>query len=227
MRPLVLAPQTKNVPARTQNAGDRIASAQRGERRQRAPAARVGDPAARPYGSSPRSCRPVAHEDQHDDEDDDRRAGDDQRRRRAIRCRSTTPASSGRNTSCPVAFAAESAPSTSAAPRVEPARRHDRGQHHRRDAGAGADADAPQQRHLPLVAACGVVSATETASSAQRARTRRRRPQRSIADAANGPMSPNSAMLMATAAEMAARLQPNSALERHHQHARASRGCRR
>ena len=41
--------------------------------------------------------------------------------------------------------------------------------------------------------------------------TERRRPHRSIADAANGPMRPNNAMLIATAAEMAARLQPNSA----------------
>ena len=56
-----------------------------------------------------------------------------------------------------------------------------------------------------------VLSATETASSAIAARIRRRTPQRFIADAANGPISPNRAMLMATAAEIAARLQPNSA----------------
>ena len=36
IRPLVLAPQTKNVPARIQNARDRIAVPQRRERRERA-----------------------------------------------------------------------------------------------------------------------------------------------------------------------------------------------
>ena len=56
-----------------------------------------------------------------------------------------------------------------------------------------------------------VVSATEIASNATAARTTRRSPQRSITDAANGPMRPKSAMLIATASEMTARLQPNSA----------------
>ena len=56
-----------------------------------------------------------------------------------------------------------------------------------------------------------VVSATEIASSATAARISRRSPHRFIADAANGPIRPNSAMLIATAAEIAARLQPNSA----------------
>ena len=35
-------------------------------------------------------------------------------------------------------------------------------------------------------------------------------PRRSITEAAKGPIKPNSAMLIATAAEIAARLQPNS-----------------
>jgi hypothetical protein len=55
-----------------------------------------------------------------------------------------------------------------------------------------------------------VVSATDTASSATAARISRRMPHRFIAEAAKGPIRPNSAMLIATAAEMAARLQPNS-----------------
>ncbi len=55
-----------------------------------------------------------------------------------------------------------------------------------------------------------VVSATETVRSASAISTSRRTPQRSIAEAANGPMRPKSAMLMATASEMTARLQPNS-----------------
>jgi hypothetical protein len=55
-----------------------------------------------------------------------------------------------------------------------------------------------------------VVSATEAASSATAPRMTRRTPHRSMTDAANGPMSPKSAMLIATAEEMTARLQPNS-----------------
>ena len=55
-----------------------------------------------------------------------------------------------------------------------------------------------------------VVSATEMASNATAPATRRRSPQRCMADAANGPIRPNSAMLIATAAEMTVRLQPNS-----------------
>ena len=41
-------------------------------------------------------------------------------------------------------------------------------------------------------------------------RTTRRNPHRSMTDAAKGPMSPNSAMLIATAPEITARLHPNS-----------------
>ena len=55
-----------------------------------------------------------------------------------------------------------------------------------------------------------VVSATDTASSASAIATRRRTPQRSMADAAKGPINPNRARLMATAPEIAVRLQPNS-----------------
>jgi hypothetical protein len=55
-----------------------------------------------------------------------------------------------------------------------------------------------------------VVSATDTASSDSASSTMRRRPQRSIADAANGPINPKSAILIATAAEMTVRLHPNS-----------------
>ncbi len=55
-----------------------------------------------------------------------------------------------------------------------------------------------------------VVNATDTESKATAPRITRRTPHWSITDAANGPMSPKSAMLMATAVEMTARLQPNS-----------------
>jgi hypothetical protein len=55
-----------------------------------------------------------------------------------------------------------------------------------------------------------VVSATDPASSAMAASSTRRTPHRSITDAANGPIKPNNAMLIATADEITARLQPNS-----------------
>ena len=55
-----------------------------------------------------------------------------------------------------------------------------------------------------------VERATDAASSARAASMTRRRPHRSITDAANGPISPKSAMLIATAAEITARFQPNS-----------------
>ena len=55
-----------------------------------------------------------------------------------------------------------------------------------------------------------VVSATEMARSATAPATSRRSPQRCMADAAKGPIRPKSAMLIATAAEMTVRLQPNS-----------------
>ena len=124
--------------------------------------------------------------------------------------RSTTRASSGRKISCPVAFAAESAPSTT--PR--------RATNQRVATTAARTIDVTpvpvptQMPHSSVIChwfCIRVLSATDTASSAMAARTRRRRPQRFMADAANGPISPNSAMLMATAAEIAARLQPNSA----------------
>ena len=124
-------------------------------------------------------------------------------------CRSTMRARNGRNTSCPVAFAADSAPST--VPR--------RASNHRVATTAASTIDVtpvPVPTHTPhnsvichWLCIC-VVSPTETARSASATTTRRRIPHRFIADAAKGPMRPNSAMLIATAAEMAARLQPNS-----------------
>ena len=55
-----------------------------------------------------------------------------------------------------------------------------------------------------------VVRPTPTANSPSAPRMTRRSPHRSMTDAANGPMSPKSAMLMAMAEEMTVRLQPNS-----------------
>jgi hypothetical protein len=55
-----------------------------------------------------------------------------------------------------------------------------------------------------------VVRATEQASSARAHRTSRRSPQRSINDAAKGPIKPNRTRLMAIAPEIAALVQPNS-----------------
>jgi len=53
-------------------------------------------------------------------------------------------------------------------------------------------------------------NAAPSASSASAAATVRRTPKRSNIPAANGPMSPNSAMLTAIAADIVAGLQPNS-----------------
>ena len=55
-----------------------------------------------------------------------------------------------------------------------------------------------------------VDSATAEAIRASAPSTTRRSPQRSITDAAKGPINPNSAMLTAIEAEIIARLHPNS-----------------
>ena len=104
-----------------------------------------------PYGRSPMLLRAIAHEHQHEHEHDQRRRRP--RRSAAVRhpCRSMTLARNGRNTSCPVALAADSAPRTM--PR--------RSSNHRVATTAASTIDvtpvpvptqhAPQQHQLPLV----------------------------------------------------------------------------
>ena len=207
MSPFVLAPHTKNVPARIQKARDRTAmrSAAKGER---AIGAAVVASARWPYGRSPRSSGRSRRKISATPKTATAAPATTSAAARHP-CRSTTPASSGRNTSWPVALAAESAPSTT--PR--------RASNHRVATTAASTIDVtpvPVPTHTPHSSVIchwlciRVVSATETASSASAATTRRRMPHRFMADAAKGPMRPNNAMLMATAAEIAARLQPNS-----------------
>ena len=122
---------------------------------------------------------------------------------------STTAASAGRNTSWPVAFAADNAPSTT--PR--------RWSNQRVATTAAstiavtpvpAPTSTPQNSRNCHSAGIRVDAATAPARSASAPRTTRRSPQRSITDAAKGPINPNSAMLTAMDAEIIARLQPNS-----------------
>ena len=74
-----------------------------------------------------------------------------------------------------------------AAPRREPARRHHGAEHVGDGAGADADHDAPQEHELPGLR-MKVVSATPVASSASALTMVRRRPKRSMNEAANGPI---------------------------------------
>ena len=122
---------------------------------------------------------------------------------------STTPASSGRKTSCPVALAAESAPRTT--PRFS--------SNHRVATIAASTIDvtpvpvptSTPHSSISCHSACmRAEAAIEAASSSRAPSTTRRSPQRSITAAANGPIKPNRAMLTATAAEITARLHPNS-----------------
>ena len=94
----------------------RPATASRG-RAPRAARARAARPRRRRRpsgrsGSSPRSSGRSRMNTSTIDEHDRRRRRRRRARRRASRAARPAPASSGRNTSCPVAFAAESAPST-------------------------------------------------------------------------------------------------------------------
>ena len=122
---------------------------------------------------------------------------------------STIPASSGRNTSCPVALAAESAPSTT--PRFWSNQRVATIAASTIDVTPVPAPTSTPHSSISCHSACmRVEAATEAASSSSAPSTTRRSPQRSITAAANGPINPKSAMLTATAAEMTARLQPNS-----------------
>ena len=139
---------------------------------------------------------------------------------RQPRC-SATLASIGRNTSCPVALAADSAPSTS--PRRASNQRVATTAASTIDVTPVPGADAARPRAASAaIGFCICVRERDGARRAARraARTTRRRPHRSITDAANGPMSPNSAMLMATAAGDDRPVPAELRLERHHQHAR-------
>jgi hypothetical protein len=118
-------------------------------------------------------------------------------------------ASIGRNTSWPVAFAADSIPST----------RPRRASNQRLATMAASTIDVtpvPVPTSTPHNSVnchevfIPVVSVTAVPSSAMAASTTRRSPHLSITDAANGPRRPKSAMLMATAAEMTVRSHPNS-----------------
>src|SRR5579862_7584761 len=206
--PLVLAPQIKNVPARTQNARvrDAILSAASG-------AIAVGGGASStsavcPYGSSPTSAGRLRMNSQTSTKtrpaaaatiDAAARQPDD----------STTVASGVRKINCPVAFAADSVPMTSP-----------RRASNQRVAITAASTIAVTPVAVPTTTPhnrknCHSVDilvdkATAPAISASALSTTARRPHRSITDAANGPMTPNSAMLTAIDAEMVVRLQPNS-----------------
>jgi hypothetical protein len=68
----------------------------------------------------------------------------------------------------------------------------------------------PQRRKNCHSADICVDTATAALISASAPSTTRRRPQRSITEAANGPINPNNAMLTAIDAEITARLHPNS-----------------
>ena len=124
-------------------------------------------------------------------------------------CASISRASIGRKINCPVAFAADSTPVT----------RPRRASNQRVATIAASTMDVtpvPVPTQTPQSSiSCHwlrivVVSATEIASKPTAARITRRMPKRSITDAANGPIRPKSAMLMATAPEIAARFHPNS-----------------
>ena len=208
MRPFVLAPQTKNVPASSQKAfvRDACASAARGAIGRGGAA----EPASCrwPYGRSPMSS---GRSRMNSRTSTNTITAAPATTNAAVRhpLVSMTLARNGRNTSCPVAFAADSAPRTT--PR--------RSSNHRVATTAASTIDVtpvPAPTSTPQhstschsVRIC-VDIATDAARRAMAHRTTLFSPQRSITDAANGPMRPKRAMLTATAPEMTARLQPNS-----------------
>ena len=207
--PFVLAPQMKNVPASTQNARVRDANARAVSGAIAAAGAGGGASAARPYGVSPMSAgrsRMNIHTITNTTAAAAATISAADRQFEA----STTAASIGRNTSCPVAFAADSMPIT-----------RPRRSSNQRVATTAASTIAvtpvpaptttPHNRKNCHSADMRVDNATADVISARAPRTTRRRPQRSITEAAKGPISPNSAMLTAIDAEITARLQPNSA----------------
>jgi hypothetical protein len=122
---------------------------------------------------------------------------------------STRAASDGRKINCPVALAADRMPRT----------RPRRSSNQRLAMMAANTIEVTpvpvptSTPHNSVSCHCAricVVNATDAHSSARAARITRRTPSRSITDAANGPIRPKRAMLIATAEEIAARLHPNS-----------------
>ena len=118
-------------------------------------------------------------------------------------------ASIGKNSSCPVAFAADSKPKTTP-------RRASNQRLVTTTANTIAVIPVPAPTQTPqskvnchCVFIC-VVRATDAVNKASAQSTRRRTPQRFINEAAKGPIRPNKAMLIAIAAEIAAVDQPNS-----------------
>ncbi len=207
MRPFVLAPHTKNVPASSQNARVRDAIASAGSGASAADRDTTAS-AGRPYGRSPRSS---GRSRMKISTTTNTIAAAPATSSAAARhpCDSTSCASEGRKISCPVALAADNIPRT----------RPRRSSNQRLAMMAASTIDVtpvpvptstPQSSVSCHCDCICVVNATDAESRATAARITRRTPQRSITDAANGPMMPKSAMLIATAEEMTARLQPNS-----------------
>jgi hypothetical protein len=108
---LVLAPQMKNVPARIQNAGVRDATASAVSGGMDAAGAGGGAPAARPYGASPISSGRSRIKNHTNTKTTAAAAATISAADRQVDA-STTAASMGRKSSCPVAFAADSMPIT-------------------------------------------------------------------------------------------------------------------
>ena len=199
----------KNVPARIQNARvrDAILSARSG-------AIAVGGiatdaSAAWPYGRSPRSAGRSRMNSHTSTKTIAAAAATINAADRQLDD-STTVASGVRKINCPVAFAADNIPMTS--PR--------RASNQRVATTAAstiavtpvpAPTTTPHNRKNCHSADICDDNATAPAISASAPSTTRRRPHRSITDAANGPIKPNSAMLTAIEAEISVRLHPNSA----------------
>src|SRR5882757_5313334 len=211
---MVVAPQIMNPPTSSQNGPTRAAETRVRNASAAAPPEAVavtaaGSPGALPYGRTPRSLG-LSRSRQSTNGTTASAAAATPRAAGRQPYRSDTTATTGRNTSWPVAEPAVSTPDTS--PRravnqrpvtvatrdnaIEPVPR---------------PTSTPQHSTSCHAAVMNTVSPLPAATTTNAATTTRRTPKRSIRAAANGAVSPNSAMLIAMASEMVPTDQPNSA----------------
>jgi hypothetical protein len=209
-RPFVEAPQIMNPAASSQNGRVRTASTspRSAARAGLPPAGSTSSSTVPPYGATPRS-RGRSRSSQATNGATASAAAAVPRAAGRQPHLSSTTATTGRNTSCPVAPAAVSTPDTS--PR--------RTTNQRPVTVATSDiaidpvprpTSTPQHRISCQLAVMNTVSPLPTATTSSAETTTRRMPNRSIRAAANGAVSPYSARLIATAAEIVDSDQPNS-----------------
>ena len=191
MRPLVDAPQMKNVAVSSQKSRERTPSpsAARATRAGLAPPPAAGSTRSPPNGGC--RGRPAAREEQGDDREWRRpRRRPSRASRLASHDRRMIAARSGRKTSCPVAVLAVRRPIARPRRADEPSVDDGGAEHQRHHPAAGAHQETPRPARAATAGVTWVARATPVASSVRAPSVVRRMPRRCMRPPANGPINP-------------------------------------